>query len=546
MAGDRPGRRRTTAATGVLAATWVVLGLVLWLIMVVEPVVLPIWFYVPGLVVTVGFGIILVASTRWGTLWERVFVPRVALPTWTWLAAGAILVVVVVLSASFRMSTGGALATGAFVVAALYLLVQLNPIRRLNRLIQWPVWVVIAGSAFVALVVGLTIIVEEGTLLSAIFLIALLLFTFHVVIILPLTLFEVIQAPADGELTTYPLVSVLIPAYNEETKIVDCLEAVCASTYPSDLLEVIVVDDGSTDRTYAVAAGFRYRGVKVYTRENGGKHAALNLGLQCANGSVIVTVDADSRPEPTAIERMVAALVNDPDVGALSASVIAENDEAIIGRLQRVEYALSNTNRRAYSMFNAVPVVPGCLGVFRREALDDVWGFDPDTVTEDFDVTIKLLKAGWAVKHGPGRVSTIAPADWSSLWRQRLRWYQGGLETLRKHIDVFVDPRYRHLHAISFPIRLVSHLFTPVASYVILLAVVWGFVVEPSMYLVALVALFLLLTVLITLYSVILEKEPAWEVALAPLVFVGYKHFVDASIGVGTLRAVLRRDSRWE
>ena len=129
------------------------------------------------------------------------------------------------------------------------------------------------------------------------------------------------------------------------------------------------------------------------------------------------------------------------------------------------------------------------------------------------------------------------------MWRQRLRWYQGGFETLRKHIDVFVDPRYRHLHAISFPVRLVSHLFTPVASYVILLAVVWGFVVQPSMYLVSLVVLFLLLTVLITLYSVIVEEEPMSSVAFAPLLFIGYKHFVDASIGVGSVRAVVRRRS---
>ena len=367
------------------------------------------------------------------------------------------------------------------------------------------------------------------------------MFTFHVVVILPLTLVEVAQSTRERELAWYPPVSVLIPAYNEEETVADCIEAVCASTYPSDMMEVIVINDGSTDRTYEEAIAFRDRGVRVFSRDNGGKHAALNFGLQCARGSVIVTVDADSRPEPAAIEAMVAALVDDPGVGALSASVIAANDETMIGRLQRVEYALSNTNRRAYSMFDAVPVVPGCLGVFRREALDDVWGFDPDTVTEDFDVTIKLLKAGWTVKHGPGRVWTIAPDDWPSLWRQRLRWYQGGFETLRKHLDVFVEPRYRHLHAISFPTRLISHLFTPVASYVILVAVAWAFVIQPSLYLLSLVVLFLLLTVLITLYSAIVEEEPLNEVILAPLLFIGYKHFIDASIGAGSVRAVVRR-----
>lgn len=536
--------QRVYLAAGILVACWVTFVLLVWLIVAVDPVVIPIWFIVPGFLVALLFGLGLIASKRWARVWRHTFTPTLPLPPWVWTGALTTAVTVVVLSIFQPISTQSVLWLGLMCTAGSYVLLIGAQKEWLRGLAAWPWWIALLLVIVVATLLGLSLFLEANAILSVVFFTALLLFAFHVWFILPLTLYEARGSVSDWEPQSYPLLSVLIPAYNEEGVIGDCLESVLETTYPHDRLEIVVIDDGSEDGTYAEAAGYRDKGVKVFRRSNGGKHAALNYGLECSTGDVVVTVDADSRPDPGAIPAMVGQLQSDPGIGALSAPVLAINDDSLIARLQRLEYALSNTIRRAYSVFEAVPVVPGCLGVYRREALENVWGYDPDTVAEDFDVTVKLLKDGWTVRHGTGVVWTIVPTTWHGLWRQRLRWYQGGLETIRKHWRVLVNPRYDYLHAFSLPARLVSHALGPPLSFIIIIAVIWGFVTAPSLYLVSLVVLFFLLTALVTLYSVVLEDEPLHELALAPLFFVGYKHFIDLSLAVGNVRAYVSR-RRW-
>lgn len=538
------GGSRRRRAVAVLSVTWIAFGAVVWILFAVDPVAIAAIAFVPGLALAVLFGVGLIAARRWDVVWRRAFAPTIAVPGWIPLGVLLAAIGVVFASTTGQTDVDGYLWIGVFCTSGSYLTVRSTRIDRLLDAVSWPVWM--ALTVAIVLVFGaFGIALTAGTPLTVVFFLALLLFAFHVGFVLPVSLYQygwVDDPPAEP--TTYPSVSVLIPAYNEAGFVGECIEAVLASEYPDEHMEVIVIDDGSTDGTAAEAAAYRDRGVKLFRRDNGGKHAALNFGLQCASGSVIVTVDADSRPEPDAISRMVAQLEADPSIGGLSAAVIVGNDDGFLTRLQRAEYAVCNTNRRAYSVFDAVPVVPGCLGVYRREALDDVWGYDPDTVTEDFDLTVKLLKRGWAVRHGVGVVRTIAPSSWKTLWRQRLRWYRGGIETLIKHRDALLRPEYRYLHALSLPARLVSHLFTPVASVVILTAVVWGLVVTPSTYLLVLCLLFFALTWFIALFSVVVEDEPVRTLAYAPLLFVGYKHFVDCAIGVGTIRAFVA-NQRW-
>ena len=536
--------REDSLAFGALVATWLVFFVVLWLIFVVEPVVLPVWFYVPGVFFTLVFGLGLVASKRSDFVWQHTFDSMIRIPRWVWISSTATASTVLFISIAYPLVLEHVLWLGIFIGGIAYLSVVASRKSYFRQAIPWPLWIVITSVLALGVVVGLSIAVGPNAILSLIFFFALILFSFHVWVILPLTFYQSRIERDDWRPSTYPSVSVLIPAYNEEGYVGDCIESVLDSTYPSAKTEIVVIDDGSTDGTLEEASAYREQGVRVFHRDNGGKHAALNFALQCSTGDVVVTIDADSRPEPTAIEKMVGQLVSDSSIGGLSATVLAENDRTVIEGLQRVEYAISNTNRRAYSLFGAVPVVPGCLGVYRREALEDVWGYDPDTITEDFDLTVKLLKNGWTVRHGTGLVWTIVPDGWKSLWRQRLRWYQGGFETLRKHKDVLRAPRHQFLHALSLPARLVSHLLGPIMSFVILFAVVLGFLTQPSVYLVSLVVLFFLLTGLTTLYSIIIEREPVREVAYAPLLFIGYKHFVDCTIGVGTVRAFLG-DRRW-
>lgn len=537
-----PGRLLTAAV--LLSATWAVFGALVVAILAYEPSGVALYVYAPGIVIALGVIVALVSSLKIQAVWRRGYEPSLPVPGWLWIAAAAASVTAIALSFIGPVSGTAAVFVWIGILGGTYSLAAMNLHDRLRNAANWPVWITIVTGGFIVTVVGIGAVVEGASLLTVVFFLALVLFGYHVWFVLPATLWQA-SRPETPEPDEWPEVDVLIPAYQEEGVVGGCIEAVLASSYPADRLTVTVIDDGSTDATAAEAMTYQDRGVRVLRRTNGGKHAALNLGMACSDSEVIVTVDADSRPTPATLRRMVAALVADDDLGALSAAVVPVNDTSFIGGMQRLEYAVSNTNRRAYSVFSAVPVVPGCFGVYRRSALEDVWGYDPDTVTEDFDVTIKLLRGGWAVRHGPAMVATIVPGGWGALWRQRLRWYRGGLETIRKHWDVLRTPKYGYVHALSLPARTVSQVFSPVASYVILTAVLLGLLSGPTPYLSGLLAVFLLLTVLIAGYSVALEGEPGWTVLFAPLLFVGYKHVIDASVAVGSLRAVLSETGEW-
>lgn len=534
---DDPTRLRQIIAGGIVLLTWGTFLFLLWLIFSVGPAIIPLWLFLPGFVATLLFGVGLIASKRWHRVWHHLFDPTVDFPPWVWIGGMTTIVAIVLASIIQPLSMIGVLWLGILSIAGLYATVVASRDQWLQHGVAWPSWITVAVIGALALVIGLATL-AVNTVLSIVFLLALLLFSFHVWFIIPLALYHAYGTKEQPDLDEYPPVTVLIPAYNEARVVGPCIEAIMASSYPASKLSVFVIDDGSTDGTFYEATTFRNQGVTVLRRENGGKHAALNFGLSCSTGDIVATVDADSRPGETAIARMIEQLVSDPTIGALSATVLAANTDSLLGGIQRLEYAISNTNRRAYSVFDVVPVVPGCLGVYRREALDAVWRYDPDTVTEDFDITIKLLKEGWAVRHGSGVVWTLVPTTWRSLWRQRLRWYQGGLETLRKHREVLALPQYGYLHALTLPARFVSHLFGPMLSIVILLAVLWGLILYPSGYLFALVILFFALTALIALFTIVLESEPLTELRYAPLLFIGYRHFIDCSIGVGNVRAV--------
>lgn len=534
---------RVYPAALVLGAILAVYAIFLWVLFSSGSIGLPVSLFLFGLFVTVLFVGGLIVTKRWNAVWRWTFSPMVGVPAWVCVAGGAVVVVSTTLSFFRPFQVDHLLWVTMFCIGGSYAVAFVSRRSWLRSVVQLPGWIVI-GTVSAGVVVGAVVAGRVWRPVTLIFLVAFVLFSFYLLFVPPLALYHSLQETEQHLEAPYPTLSILIPAYNEEGYIGDAIESVLESTYPSERFEVIVIDDGSTDGTYAEAAAYRDRGVKVFRRENGGKSSALNLGLRCSSGSVVVTVDADSRPKPAAIERMVAQLWAEPSVGALSAPVVPIRERSHINRLQRVEYAISNTNRRALSVFETIPVVPGCMGVYRREALEDIWGYDPDTITEDFDITVQLLKQGWAVRHGSGIVRTVVPGDWQSLWRQRLRWYRGSVETIAKHLDTLRIPEYRYLHALVMPRRVVAHLFSPIGSFVILAAVVWGFLTGPSTHLVALTGLCLLLMMLTSLFSLLLEDEALSPVVYSPLLFVGYKHFIDLTVTVGGVRAFLA-EQRW-
>ncbi|WP_288416772.1 glycosyltransferase [uncultured Novosphingobium sp.] len=231
-----------------------------------------------------------------------------------------------------------------------------------------------------------------------------------------------------------PSVSVIIPAYNEERVIVSSVSRVLASDYPD--LQVIVVDDGSKDDTSNVvrAAFGENPRVTLLTLVNGGKAAALNRALQDATGEVIIALDADTQFETETIRRLVRWFA-DPRLGAVAGDARVGNRVNLVTRWQAVEYITAqNLERRALAGFDAMTVVPGAVGAWRRAALDAVGGYPEDTLAEDQDLTIAIQRAGWRVTFDPRAVAwTEAPESFAALAKQRFRWAFGTLQCLWKH-----------------------------------------------------------------------------------------------------------------
>lgn len=226
-------------------------------------------------------------------------------------------------------------------------------------------------------------------------------------------------------------VSVVVPAYNEEACIEATVRSLVASDHPVD---VVVVDDGSTDRTAAIVRSLRLPGVRVVTQANAGKPAALNTGIALARHDLIVMMDGDTVFERSSVRHLVQPFA-DPAVGAVAGNAKVANRSGVVARLQHIEYVIGFTlDRRAYDLLGCMPTVPGAIGAFRRGALRDAGGVSDETLAEDTDLTMAVGAAGWRVVYQEdARAWTEVPETLSQLWRQRYRWSYGTMQSMWKH-----------------------------------------------------------------------------------------------------------------
>ena len=236
--------------------------------------------------------------------------------------------------------------------------------------------------------------------------------------------------------TEFLPISIIFPAHNEGPVIESAVFSAMRLDYPN--FEVIVVDDGSTDDTYEkatrIAANYGPNRLRVITKPNNGKASALNLGISQARGELILCTDGDSRLDGNALMR-ASAHFYDPYVGAVAGNVKVANRLNHLTRLQSLEYLEGlNLVRSAQAYFNRVTVIPGPLGLFRKDALLEVGAYEMDTFAEDCDLTLRLLLAGWDVKYeSDAIVWTEAPESISGLVLQRYRWGRGVLQAIIKN-----------------------------------------------------------------------------------------------------------------
>jgi cellulose synthase/poly-beta-1,6-N-acetylglucosamine synthase-like glycosyltransferase/spore germination protein YaaH/peptidoglycan/xylan/chitin deacetylase (PgdA/CDA1 family) len=277
-----------------------------------------------------------------------------------------------------------------------------------------------------------------------------------------------------------PSATVLIPAHNEETVIVQTVQSVLMSDLHD--IQVIVVDDGSSDRTLELLQSNFGKNdcVQIIHQVNRGKAAALNNAMSHAKTEFVVTIDADTEIEPDAIRKLLRHF-SDPKVGAVAGNVKVGNRSRWLTRWQALEYITSqNMEKRAFDLLNCITVVPGALGAWRREAIEAAGGITADTVAEDADLTIAIRRLGWRVTYDEEAIAwTEAPETPGQLIRQRFRWTFGTLQSFWKHSDTLFRPKYGTLGCVALPNIFVFQILLPLVSPVLDLLflgslVLWG------------------------------------------------------------------------
>ncbi|HJZ61843.1 MAG TPA: glycosyltransferase [Miltoncostaeaceae bacterium] len=319
-----------------------------------------------------------------------------------------------------------------------------------------------------------------------------------------------------------PATTVLVPAYNEEATIGTTLDSLLAQV--GGRPEVIVIDDGSTDRTAEVA---ERAGVRVLRQANSGKWAALNRGVAAARDGVVVAIDADTVLDPHAVARL-ARWFTEPDVGAVSGTAKVGNRHTLLTTWQHVEYVTGfNLDRRAYAKLNAITVVPGAIGAWRRSALLAVGGYSGRTLAEDCDLTITLRRAGWRIAYEPDAVAwTEAPEALRGLARQRLRWTFGTFQVLWLNRGALFRRRDGALGWLALPFawlyQVVLSPLAPAVDLIVLLALVsGGWTLALTWFAIATGA-----EMALSVVAFRMEGERAWPVLTLPLQRFAYRQLM--------------------
>lgn len=317
-------------------------------------------------------------------------------------------------------------------------------------------------------------------------------------------------------------VSVIVPAYNEAANIAATVRSLALNDYPR--LEVIVVDDGSTDGTADIVEALGLPGVFVLRQANAGKPAALNAGIRYARHDLLVLVDGDTVFEIDAVGRLLQQM-RDPAVGAVSGNAKVANRTGLLGRWQHLEYVIGfNLDRRMFDLGRCMPTVPGAIGAFRRSAIQDVDGVSAQTLAEDTDFTMAVIRADWRVVHEPGAVAwTEAPTSLRQLWRQRYRWCYGTMQAMWKHRRALTQRGAAgRLGRRGLVYLLLFQVLLPLTAPVVDIYAVYGLIFLPPAKVAAVWLGFTALQVATAAYALRLDGErygPLWSLPLQQIVY---------------------------
>ncbi len=248
----------------------------------------------------------------------------------------------------------------------------------------------------------------------------------------------------------FPKTTIIVPAYNEEKTIFKTVSSLTRLDYPKEKLEIIVIDDGSTDNTLKIAKQFISKGVKVYTKKNGGKGETLNFGLKKATGKIIGCLDADSFVSRGSLKKMVA-FFEDSKVMAVTPSLKVYRPKNILQRIQMIEYLIGIFLRKIFAFLGSIHVTPGPFSIYRKKFFEKYGNYDEDNLTEDIEIALRIQSKGYFIENSvDAPVYTVAPYKFKNLLRQRARWYTGFTENVMRYKQLF-SRKYGHLGIFILP-----------------------------------------------------------------------------------------------
>ncbi|MGQ0605807.1 MAG: glycosyltransferase family 2 protein [Candidatus Nitrosotenuis sp.] len=381
------------------------------------------------------------------------------------------------------------------------------------------------------------------TVVQAVFIWSLTLSFWQTMLFVPLAIRSVAKESQLTDPPEWPKISVIIPAYNEEKVIRTTIESLLATDYANK--EIILVDDGSKDQTLTIALQYKDR-IKVIHKENGGKASALNQGLLYTTGDIVTIVDADTIIGNSALKYIARGMAQE-NVAAVAGNVKIRNKMNWLTWCQALEY-LSGIQimRRGLDYFGAITIVPGALGAFRKKKLEEAGTYHKETLVEDFDATMKVLRSGMVVS-GSNKATayTQAPQTLQDFWKQRKRWYRGNLQVLKRHSDILLNPRFGYLHRISYPLMAIHMLVIPIAGLMM-----WGFaayqlIQGEFMFVVYTLGMYITLQYLMSAMAVRMDGDDKKMILYSVFLVIGYKQIIDFMQLKAVIEEVIGKKAIW-
>lgn len=304
-----------------------------------------------------------------------------------------------------------------------------------------------------------------GVIMESAYTIIFYVFSFisvYIQIFFLMTFFEkkrhIVHHPDYIELSNYPTVTIAVPCYNEEKTIDKTIKSLLSLDYPKDKIKIFLIDDGSKDNTWDVIKDYNNGfNIFAFTKENGGKHTALNLALEKTDSEFFGCLDSDSLVHPQALKRILSYFEKDPKTMAVAPSIIVYNPKNVIQYAQNIEYDMSIYTKKMLGFMGGIHVTPGPFSIFRKKVFDELGPYHKAHNTEDQEIALRMQEHGYKIDHCPDAyVYTSTPDSVSKLYRQRLRWIYGFIKNLIDYRHLLFKKEYGTVALFTLPSGLVG------------------------------------------------------------------------------------------